>query len=715
MARNLRWRPTLKQTIGVVLAGMILVTAGVLTVTSYLSTRGSLLQFSRDLIAQNATLVREQVNGFLRPARSASALALSLVDSGMVEVENPRSVERYFFNFLSVQQNVAMLNYGDQRGDFVMVKRQPDNSLSTKIITVADDGTRRVVWRHRDPGGPLEPPREEVVDPADSYDPRTRPWYQGAVRERALYWTGVYVFHTDRQPGVTAAVPRLDDRGQVLGVLSVDIGLVQMSHFLRENIRVGKSGQAFLLDQQSQLIAIRDPEALTVADPGAGATGERLRKLADSPTPEIAALADSATSRDYFARVFAADGELPGPRTVRYEVGGRAYVATLIPIEVSASRSWIAGVVALEDEFLATAKRANLRALVTAVIFALIALGVGIVLARMIARSLTVLVTESSRVRNLEIDQSAGASRFREVDEVLRAFEGMKTGLRAFQKYVPVKLVRTLLEQEQDPSLGGEPRTLTIFFSDIRSFTTISENLEPLTLARNLGQYMSAVTQRILERHGTVDKYIGDAVMAFWGAPQSVPDHARQACLAAFEALNDVRELKTGNPEFPSFFTRIGIHTADVVVGNFGSSERLAYTILGDGVNLANRLEGVNKAFGTQILISESTYELVKDEFDTRRIGLVAVKGREQPCVAYELLGPAGTADPVLRRTIDHYETGLARYLARDFEAAIPEFEAVLASTPDDLAAQRLLASCRELLAHPPGPDWSGVIAMDTK
>ena len=714
MARKQRWRPTLKQTIGVVLAGMILVTAAVLTVTSYTTTRRSLLQFSRDLIAQNAVLVREQVHGFLRPAKSASALALELVKSGLVEVDDPRSVERYFFNFLSVQENVAMLNYGDRDGNFIMVKRQADRSLSTKIVTIGDDGSRSVLWRHRDLNGPLEPPREAVVDPEDQYDPRTRPWYQGAVSDRTLHWTGVYIFHTDRQPGVTAAIPRFDDQGEVLGVLSVDVGLVQMSHFLREHIRVGKSGQAFLLDEESRLIAVKDVDSLTMADPAAGATGERLRHISESPVAEIAAIANTAVCRDYFTRAFTGAGDEAG-HTVRYQVGDRDFVATLIPIEVGENRRWIAGVVALEDEFLASAKEANLRALITAVIFAFIALVVGIVLARIIARSLTVLVTESARVRNLDIDSGSKDSHFREVDEVLRAFEGMKTGLRAFQKYVPFKLVRTLLEQEEDPSLGGEQRTLTIFFSDIRAFTTISEDMEPMTLAQNLGEYMSTVTRRIIERQGTVDKYIGDAVMAFWGAPQSVPDHARQACFAACEALADARDLETGNVDHPSFFTRVGIHTAEVVVGNFGSVERLNYTIIGDGVNLASRLEGVNKAFGTQILISQNTYDLVKDDFETRRIGLLSVKGREQPCLAYELIGPNGTADESRLAATRHYESGLDHYLEREWEQAVADFERVIELYPDDVAAQRLLAGSRTLLADPPDADWTGVFAMDGK
>jgi adenylate cyclase len=324
------------------------------------------------------------------------------------------------------------------------------------------------------------------------------------------------------------------------------------------------------------------------------------------------------------------------------------------------------------------------------------------------------LVEESARVQRLEIDSAPAQSRFREVDDVLRAFEGMKTGLRSFQKYVPVDLVRSLIDNQQDATLGGEPRTLTIFFSDIRGFTTISEDLDPATLATELAGYLSAVTNCINERRGTVDKYIGDAVMAFWGAPELVEDHAVQACHAALEAQHAIAERR-GAGDRPDFYTRIGLHTAEVVVGNFGSDRRLNYTIIGDGVNLASRLEGVNKAFGTEILISEDTHALVGDHFETRRIGLVAVKGREKPCVTYELLGAKGGLDPDQLETVRLYESALDEFLARNWKDAIGLFIDVLELAPGDRAATTLMSQAQKFSEQPPPLEWNGSVTMETK
>ena len=714
MHRGRRWRPTLQQTIGLGLGLVILVTAAMVTAWSYFSSRKQLLEFSRELITYNANVVKEQVHGYLEPAKSAAELTLALVQSGMVSADDNDELEKYFFDFMTVHPTVSMLNYGNERGDFLMVKRQSDGSLSTKIVAIDDEGGREVVWRHRDRDGPLTPVREVVTAPEDQYDARTRPWYRGAIADRALHWTGVYVFFTDKKPGVTAAIPRFDPAGTPLGVLSVDIGLTDLSRFLRDNIRVGKTGHAFLLDESAHLIAIPQAEELTIVDPTSGAAGERLRLVAESTTPEVAALAGNAAYADYFDLVFDMSTAPPKERTIRYDVGGTSYIATLMPIRVSDARRWLAAVVAQEDEFLSSAKRANRNALIAAGAFAILAMIVGFILARIIGRSLTLLVEESARVQRLEIDSAPAQSRFREVDEVLRAFEGMKTGLRSFQKYVPVDLVRSLIDNNQDATLGGEARTLTIFFSDIRDFTTISEGLAPTALAAELAAYLSTVTHHINERRGTVDKYIGDAIMAFWGAPEVVQDHAVQACYAALDAQHDI-DARRATGEHPDFYTRIGIHTAEVVVGNFGSDQRLNYTIIGDGVNLASRLEGVNKAFGTQILISEDTRALVHEHFETRRIGLVAVKGREQPCVTYELLGVKGSVHAARLETVRLYELALDDFLARNWEDAIALFIDVLEQAPNDRAATAVLAQAQLFARNPPPANWTGAFAMETK
>lgn len=474
-------------------------------------------------------------------------------------------------------------------------------------------------------------------DSSDTYDPRVRSWYTGAKEDGALHWTEVYVFYSDKQPGITASIPHIDDQGVLLGVLSVDIGLFDLSRFLNKEIHVGESGQAFLLDRHGQLIASRQVGQLTIADKAAGAVGQRLRKVGESPRSEIAALQGLAEYDDLFSKFYKKDnnGSSNGDAvkgTVRYQVNGEVYLATFQAIDV-AKRRWIVGVLVAEDEYLASAKKANIRNVVTAVIFTVLAALIGGIVATFISRSLGLLESETINLEKLEFgDEEHLSSNFQEVDQVLIAFRRMKTGLRAFGKYVPIPLVRTLLKEGIDPVLGGENKEVTLFFSDIRGFTSTSEKLKPTELADKLGLYLSIVGDRIRGLQGTVDKYIGDAVMAFWGAPIEVEDHAVKACKAALLCQKDIEELEAKLGGTIDFYTRIGINTANVIIGNFGSKERLNYTAMGDGVNLASRLEGVNKSFGTRILISDETYARVKDRFETRKIGLVAVKGRGKQC-----------------------------------------------------------------------------------
>ncbi|MBU1512079.1 hypothetical protein KKD52_17130 [Myxococcota bacterium] len=704
-----KFRPTLKLTIGIALSGLILITSGLLSAVSYMSSRDSQLQFSTDLIDQNARVVREQVRGYLDPARASAELTRSMVRRRIVSTTDYPQLEAFFFDVLLANPSIAMLNYGDAKGNFLMVKRQPDGSLSTKIVL--NEGTRSVVWRHRAPGAPMETIREEVKHPEDNYDPRLRTWYQGAQKAGDIFWTEVYVFYSDRMPGVTAAVPHYDAQGAWLGAFSINIGLVDVSEFLAQNIHVGASGQAFLLDDLGQILASPDKDSLILDD----ADGQRrLRNLPESTQPPVAALARHPRVIEHLKKVFTEAAA--HPLTLRYEADGKDWVCTLVSIDLGQSRRWVVGVLALEDDFLASARRASKRALLIALVLALIALIAGGLLARMISRGLSHLVDESQRVRRMELEPLPGQkSHFREIDDVLTSFESMKTGLRAFQKYVPLKLVRQLLEARNDPQLGGDVRTLTILFSDIKGFTSISERLEPLELSHQLGEYLAVMTRRIQERHGTVDKYIGDAVMAFWGAPAELADHAPEACAGILEALQDLKDLEAEKPFLADFFTRVGIHTASVVVGNFGCEDRLNYTVIGDGVNLASRLEGLNKVFGTRIIVSQDTATAVGGAFVLRRLASVAVVGRSLPCTVFELMGAADAVPEADVEAARRYEEALDRYTAGDFSGAVTLLDDLLAMRPDDSPASWLRARCTSLLAIPPAEGWDGVITMEGK
>jgi adenylate cyclase len=281
----------------------------------------------------------------------------------------------------------------------------------------------------------------------------------------------------------------------------------------------------------------------------------------------------------------------------------------------------------------------------------------------------------------------------------------------AFRQYLSPAVIEQLIAHPDRMSLGGELRELTIFFSDLQGFTSISEGLGPQELTAFLNTYLTAMTDIILEEGGTVDKYEGDAIIAFWNAPLDQPDHATRAVRAA---LRCQRRLANMQPLFQELvhrdvIMRVGLNTGPAVVGNMGSNSRFDYTMLGDAVNLASRLEGINKQFGTQTMISQATREAMGATIAARTLARVAVVGRAEPVVVSEPLWPEEAAQRV--ELFGIFAKGLEAFTAGDFQGALGHFSLVAGEDP---AAASYVVRCRDHLAAPP-TDWKGVCVMTSK
>ncbi len=280
---------------------------------------------------------------------------------------------------------------------------------------------------------------------------------------------------------------------------------------------------------------------------------------------------------------------------------------------------------------------------------------------------------------------------------------------QAFRHYLSGEVIEKIIRDPKHLQLGGEKRELTIMFTDLAGFSTFSEKLGPVELTALLNDYLSEMTDIILEEGGTLDKYEGDAIIAFWNAPLAQSDHAVRACRAALRCqrrlaeLRDTYQQRTG----AALRMRVGLNTGDVVVGNMGSRKRFNYTILGDAANLASRLEGANKAFGTETMVSGSTWQLASSQFCGRKLADLRVVGRKTAVPVYELTGFAGDVTPP---GWDAFAAGLAHFRAGNFAGAKEVFERL----SDDPAAQRYLKRCTELCAQPPA-SWDGVWGLTEK
>ncbi len=284
-----------------------------------------------------------------------------------------------------------------------------------------------------------------------------------------------------------------------------------------------------------------------------------------------------------------------------------------------------------------------------------------------------------------------------------------------FQYYLMPEVIDELVLNPEKLRLGGEKREMSILFSDIRDFTTISEKLSPEVLTNLLNEYLTGMTNAVMQERGFVDKYIGDAVMAFWGAPVINPEHATYACRAAIEMCRTLREFNVGWKErgLPTLNIGIGINTGDMVVGNIGSNKRFNYTVIGDEVNFGSRLEGLNKMYGTECLISESTKnEIGKDEsFVLRELDLVTVKGKKEPKLIFELV--TKDIDDNFSNILNEFTKGRELYMKTDFKNAAMHFENALA-LGEDGPSRVFLERCKNMENNPP-QNWNGVYEFKSK
>ncbi|MBU1448826.1 adenylate/guanylate cyclase domain-containing protein [Patescibacteria group bacterium] len=287
----------------------------------------------------------------------------------------------------------------------------------------------------------------------------------------------------------------------------------------------------------------------------------------------------------------------------------------------------------------------------------------------------------------------------------------------AISRYVTPSVVSRILKDPSTLKLGGEKRRMSVLFSDIRGFTSIAEGMPPERLVEVMNLYLTRMTDVVFEHEGVLDKYIGDAVMAFWNAPIDQKDHALRSVRTAVAMQEEVTDLNRSKllPKGVKLKIGIGINTGDMIVGNMGSEARFDYTVIGDDVNLASRLESLTKEYDVGILVSEATYMEVQDQVLARRIDRVAVKGKSAPVLVYEILGMEGSVSARDRITVAAYEEALDAYFASKFDDAITKCEALATTAPKDGPCQTLIRRAGHMKEHRPPPGWNGVWVMHSK
>jgi adenylate cyclase len=679
--------------IRVAVSGLVLASIAVSAVGVHLLWWRTAQQISRTLADtindQIVSAVGDELQSITTEARSAFIAVRTLFVESVLDTRDARKREFVFLSQLQAQPTISWVAFGWPDRSFFAAHKLGDAAI--EMLDIEGNEPKLQIDRYGFEGNDVKFRDRRFED--TKYSVVDQEWYREADKSDEERWFTLTTHPDGERPAAALAGP-IDVNQKRAGVLAIIIELTRVSNFLSQ-LTVGKSAGAFILDRSGTAIASPDPDA------------DELHALkTNHPLFPVAVDAIQQAGSGY-------DADKGQPFHTQVTRDGKAYEAVLTPISFP---GWSLVTVIPESEFLGPVEMTIRKLLIGLAILIVIAgLSSAWLAQRLIAGPLIKVVNEIRHVERFDLDKvERHPSRLTEIENLSGAIADMALGLAAFRKYIPADLVKRLISDGTGARLGGAVRPMSVMFVDLAGFTGLSERLGDKIIPL-LSRYFDAVSTQVQDHGGTIDKFIGDAVMAFWGAPAPNPDHAIDCCRAALACQRAVRESGLVDDEGRTVRIRIGINSGDMLVGNIGSAVRLNYTVIGDAVNIASRLEGTNKLYGSQIIIGPETRRLAGDHIAVRELDRLAVYGRAGGLQIYELLGMAGEFTDA-SGWVKSYEAGLASYRARDFTAAIHAFEKALSLRTQDQASSLMIERCKQQLDNPTGDDgWDGTMIALTK
>jgi adenylate cyclase len=678
---------------------------------------------SEQLIKRGSLQAREEMDRFFHPVNSNSLIAarwglagkLNLAGvvagpAGKLSPAQVAAVTRINTLLLPLMQlfpEISSLQVANARGDGLLIIRLEAGRIRNRVVSRERWGTR-TLWFDVDRTGRPQSPEWREVD----YEPRSRAWYTGLkdLPDDEVFWTEPYLFFTTRDLGITASV-KWQERGQEY-VFAADILLTSITDFTRrDTTQLSRHSQTAVYTKDWRVVGLprdkkfHDQESIRRA---------LLLPVDQIQIPELQTAVKIAAGNQNIRQTIKKSGQA----IFSYESQGETWWAGVTLYPLGARRHLWIGILVPNNDLLEGITRLRIHILAATLLTLLAALAYSVLLARSYSQPLEALAAQSRRIRDLDFqaDEKIGA-KLHEFKQLEEAQAQSLAALQSFSRYVPVEIVKELMGKGEVARIGGHTETLTVLFTDIAGFTNIAEAMSPEALTNHLAGYFQAMIDALHHHGATVDKIVGDAIVAFWGAPTPMPDQADLAlkgvleCRDTLEGLNRTWRAQ-GLPELP---TRFGLATGPVVVGNMGARTRLAYTVLGDTVNLASRLEALNKVYGTAILAGTGTQQAGGDRYVMRHLDRIIVAGKTQATDIYEVLGEAGTVSPATLAAARRYEAAWELYRSGDFSRALEELAGLEAEFGPEAAAARLRETCEAYRERPPDPDWDGISRMLTK
>jgi len=713
-ARSRSSRRTLFVTVLSLFLAVALLVASAVTITNYIETRRTAAKVADDTFRQTINRINEQRISFFTPAFLLTSI-LRNAPSLQTADGSKDAITPLILTSLKASPQISAVYVGYDNGNFFHILSITDaekafvEQLGGPPLTrfavqeiKTDNGTRTRTWLFLDNDGRQIGTSSK---PSPAYDPRERDWYRDAMEHpKIVVRTLPYLFSATSQVGMTLA--QALEHG---GVVGVDITLERLMMYIR-SIRPNDTHRFVAFDDKNRLLAHFDPA--------------RMFKHAGSGEPRSTELATTADLRDPVVekafQLFARSGPY---RLANLDIDGTDYLATVDRQVSRDGGAFFQLYAAPLSDFQGTLAGAAGRSIPVALLVFLLTLPAIVYLARSISKPLIRLSREADSIRAFQLDDPIKMqSGVHEVSTLIRSMSGMKSTIREVSKFVPKALVQDILENETQVVVGGETRRVSIMFTDVKDFTPIAERMSPDSLMANMSEYFEGLASLIIKANGTVDKFIGDAIFAFWNAPLEVSRHEHAACISALECRAASRRLNARwiDKGLPPWHTRFGVHVGEAVLGNVGSSDRIDYTAIGDNVNIAARLEGLNKYYGSSILVSGQIATVCSDEFLFRHVDRSQPKGVGRPLDIFELLGTLNGPEefritPDMTKLVQDWDRVYEVYAGRDWLRALDALEAFADEYPDDVLAGIYLDRVVGFMLEPPSEAWDGIIHFSKK
>lgn len=676
---------------------------------TYVNNSRTLVDFSNrlmdDVSNYEVTTITSNFNDVIRSTELGSYLVR---DISKVDIKN-KDLIQFMVGHLRQFKSLDSVYVATEAGYFIQLKRiwpgatyrlGTSKLLPKKAVfalRVVDRTTPKVfeVWYYLDDSAnKLE---EEVIPESQiTFVPKSRPWYQRTLQMRTNIWTDVFIADASMSPSIACAVPLFSTNGEFEGVASSAIGLGQLS----EDLVLNSGSQSMIINQKGEVIA--HP---TEKDIYKNINGEAKLITVNELTDKTAAEAFRVRTQQVEKQRFL------------FKVNNVEYIALFKPVKNEGFAGWDYLMITPIDNFIGGVKATQHNTLLICLVILILSIVVIVLIAKRISMPIHNLSEQADRITNFDLSAvDEVKSGIKEIQKLQDSIARMRKSLVSFAKFVPRNLVKKLLDKGAEVKIGGAKRNITILFSDIENFTSISEACPAEKLVSHLSEYFEEMTEILNKNNGTVDKYIGDAIMAFWGAPQHDTNHSLHCCVSALLCQRRLLDLnrKWVYEKKPEFLTRIGIHTGEAIVGNIGSSERMNYTILGNSVNLASRLESANKLYGTNIIISDTTVKCLHDHAVVRPLDMIEIAGKDGVAPIYELVA-LKNADPLVLpstaqiKFCDEFTKGFRYYLERRWDEAITIFKHLLITFGRDEPCELYIKRCEMFKESPPPSNWNGI------